>query len=140
MKYKENSFRCDTFTLLYYFIIKDIINCKELPDNLNILIEFYKKFIENITNSDKTILDKGIWRFIDNLIDDPYNFKKIGYKQEYAISQLFAPFNNNKIFCFQLIKEETCFKCNYSNNITEYLGPILQINLEDLRNSLKNTF
>ena len=51
LKYKENSCRYDAFTLIYYFIIKDIINCKELPDNLNILIEFYKKFIENITNT-----------------------------------------------------------------------------------------
>ncbi len=139
MKYNENSCRYDSFTLIYYFIINDIIKNKEISDNLKILIEFYNKFIENITNSDKTILDKGIWRFIDNLTDDPYNFKKVGYKQVFAISQLFAPFNNNKIFCFEIVKEETCFKCNYSNNLMEYLGPILQINLEDLNNSLKIT-
>ena len=73
---KENWSRYDSFTLIYYFIIKDIINCKEIPNNLNIQIEFYKKFIENISNSGKTILDKSIWRFIDNLIDNPYKFKK----------------------------------------------------------------
>ena len=68
------------------------------------------------------------------------NLKKIWYKQEYEISQLFDPFNNNNtIICFRIIKKEACFKGNYSNNVIEYLGPILQINLEDLNNSLKNT-
>ena len=67
------------------------------------------------------------------------NLKKIWYKQEYEISQLFAPFNNNTIIYFRIIKEEACFKGNCSNNVIEYLGPILQINLEDLNNSLKNT-
>ena len=48
---KENWSRYDSFTLIYYFIIKDINNCKEIPNNLNSQIEFYKKFIENISNS-----------------------------------------------------------------------------------------
>lgn len=54
----------------------------------------------NNTNTDNATLDKGLWRFIDNLIDDPLNLEKKGYKHELAISQLFAHFNSNKILCY----------------------------------------
>ena len=61
------------------------------------------------------------------------------YKNIQAISQLFSPLNNNTIFCFEINREEKCFKCQYNNDITDYLGPIIKINMEDLEFDIKKT-
>ncbi len=132
LKYKENSCRYDTFTLIYYFVLEDILEKKIIPQNIQQVIISYNDLVRTISLSSKEDYNKGIWKFIDNLKDDPLNFKNTGYKVVYAISQLFSPLNNNNIFCFEIHREENCFKCNYNVKTIDYLGPIIQINFEDL--------
>ena len=81
--------------------------------------------MDSISILEKNELNKGIWNLIDNLIEGPLNMKNIGYKDVYAISQLFLPFNNNNIFCFEIKIKEKCFKCNYNSENIDYLCPII---------------
>ena len=54
--------------------------------------------MNSISLLEKKELNKGIWKLIDNIKEDPLNMKLDGYKNVYAISQLFYPLNNNTIF------------------------------------------
>ena len=139
LKYKENSCRYDVFTLMYYLVLEDVLNINILNDNIKEIITFYNTFVNSISSLDKKDLNKGVWNLIDKLNKDPLNLKEEGYKNVYAISQLFSQLNNNKIFCFEREREEKCFKCNYNNVYNDYLGPIIQINFEDLNSDIKKT-
>ncbi len=139
LKYKENSCRYDVFTLIYFLVLEEIIKKNLVKDNIKEVITFYNNFVNSISLLEKKDLNNGIWKIIDNLKDDPLNIKLKGYKNVYAISQLFSPLNNNTIFCFEIKREEKCFKCQYNNEITDYLGPIIQINIEDLDSDIKKT-
>ena len=61
---------------------------------------------------------------IDNLREDPLNFKHTGYKTIYAISKLFSRLNNNMLY-FEINREEICFNYNYNVKSIDYLGPII---------------
>ncbi len=139
LKYKDNSCLYDVFTLIYFLVLEEIIKKNLVKDNIKEVITFYNNFVNSISLLEKKDLNNGIWKIIDNLKDDPLNIKLKGYKNVYAISQLFSPLNNNTIFCFEIKREEKCFKCQYNNEITDYLGPIIQINIEDLESDMKKT-
>ena len=132
LKCKENSCRYDVSTLIYYFVLEDILKENKIPQNIQQVIYFYNEFVRSISLSSKEDFNNGIWKFIDNLKSYPLNFKNTGYKTVHAISQLFSPLNNNNIFCFEINREENCFKCNYNDKSIDYLGPIIQINFDDL--------
>ena len=120
-------------------MLEEIIKKNLVKDNIKEVITFYNNFVNSISLLEKKDLNNGIWKIIDNLKDDPLNIKLKGYKNVYAISQVFSPLNNNTIFCFEIKREEKCFKCQYNNEITDYLGPIIQINIEDLDSDIKKT-
>ena len=65
--------------------------------------------------------------------------KSVGYKKVYEISQLFSHLINNRIFCFEIKRKEKCFKCQKQKELVDYLGPIIQINFEDLTCDIKKT-
>ena len=127
------------FSLIYYLVLDDIIKNLIVNENIKEVIKFYSNFVNSISLLEKKELNYGIWKLIDNLKEDPLQFKSVGYKQVYAISQLFSYLINNRIFCFEIKREETCFKCQYNKELVDYLGPIIQINFEDLTSDIKKT-
>ena len=77
------------------------------------IISFYNAFVNSINILDKKDLNLGVWNLINKLNKNPLNLKEEGYKNVYAISQLFSQLNNNKI--------------------------LIQINFEDLNSDIKKT-
>ena len=120
MKYKENSCRYDTFTLIYKKII---------PQNIQQAINLYHDLLRTISFSSKEDFNKNILKFIDKL-DVPLSFKNTGYKIVYAISHLSSSLNNTNIFCFEIYRENNCFKCYYNANSIGYSDPIIEINFK----------
>ena len=130
LKYNCNSCRYDSFLLLYLFIIYDVIHKFSIPDNLKEVVNYYDNLVDQLRILNIEELNMGVWSIIDKIQIDWFNFKTEGYKQEYAISQLISLFKNNNIFCFEINRENYCYKCKYTENVAEYLGPIIQINIE----------
>ena len=139
LKYKENYCRYDVFSLLYYLVLEDALNINIINGNLDEIISFYNTFVNSISILDKKDLNLGVWNVIDKLNKDPLNLKEEGYKNVYAISQLFSQLKYNKNCCFEIEREEKCFKCNYNNIYNDYFGPIIKINFEDLNSDIKKT-
>ena len=71
LKYKENSCRYDVFSLIYYFVLDDIIKNTIINENLKEVIIFYSNLVNSINLLEKTELNCGIWKLIDNLKEDP---------------------------------------------------------------------
>lgn len=69
--------------------------------------------------------------------DDKYKFKINGFKQDYAISQLIAPFESSDIFAFEINRYGHCYNCKLEDHLHEFLGPIIQLNSDDLDLSIK---
>ena len=118
-----------TFKIKYYL---DKLNKQ------NDAINYYNAISEKILNFKNEDFKKGIWNLIINLKEDKYNFKINGYKKNYAISQLIAPFANSNIFAFEIRRYGYCYNCKYEENLHEYLGPIIQLNNDDLDLSIPN--
>lgn len=55
-------------------------------------INLYNEISDKILNLILNDLEKGIWNIISSLENDIFNFKTIGFKSEFSISQLFATF------------------------------------------------
>ena len=95
-------------------------------------IIYYNNIAEKILKFTKKDFNNGFWNLIIYLEDDKYKFKINGFKQDYAISQLIAPFESSDIFAFEINRYGYCYNCNLEDHLHEFLGPIIQLNSDDL--------
>ena len=73
---------------------------------------------------------------LDNLNLNKYDFISKGYKVSYPVSQLIAPLKNNNIFSFKYKSQFYCYMCSLKEEVEKYIGPIIEINKEDLNKDL----
>ena len=51
LKYKENSCRYNVFTLIYYFVLEDILKEKKIPQNIQQVLNIYYDLVRAISLS-----------------------------------------------------------------------------------------
>ena len=143
-KWRENSCRYDTFSLVLFLIYYNRI--KENPNNsdqVNKLVEFCDN-IKNISDKEKLL---GFWLYIENNITKNYfnlvpDIKK--YKILDVISGIFNLLDKNEVCC---INYTLCYKCQkhlplgdikpeiFNPLISLYINELSEfINIEDILN------
>lgn len=133
LKNKNYSCRYGSFMLIYALTIKNLV----IKLNYNSEItNIYNELSDKILIMDKNQLENGIWDLISNIKNTKYDFSIKGFKQSYAISQLIGPLNKNNFFCFKYKSQFYCYNYLYQENFHNYVGPIIEINNEDLKNNL----
>ena len=127
------SCRYDSFLLIYALTIKNLLiklNYKSL------ITDLYNNLVDKIFNMSKNELEDGIWILLDNLNLNKYDFISKGYKLSYPVSQLIAPLKNNNIFSFKYKSQLYYYMRSLKEEVEKYIGPIIEINKEDLNKDL----
>ena len=143
--FKLNNFSCryDTFTYIYTFAIKPILDKNSLLVKHNYeIVNFFNNLSTDILKLNAENLLKGIWNILDNYKAN-YPFINNGYKQYYSIFQLFSCLEKNPLFCFKYKSTEGCSVCTNPKTEEIFLSPIINfdivyINLFNIEGLIKN--
>ena len=134
-KWRSNSCRYDSFSLIYALLIKPKIEEeKETPENY--IIDYLNKLFGNCIYLTYNDYKNGFWKYLNNnkdlnvdLTTDLMCFKKKG-----SLYQILDLLRCNNIFCYEYKLEEgcsnkNCIKNKISNN---YLNPYIVFQEEEI--------
>ena len=102
------------------------------------ITDLYNDLSDKILNMSKDELENGIWTLIDNINKNKFSFTS-GYKVSYPNNQLIGPLKHNNIFSFKYKSKLFCYMCAFEQDIKNYVGPIIEINEEDLNKNLSES-
>ena len=129
LKNRNYSCRYDSFLLIYELTIKNLLHKLNYKSEITVL---YNDLSDKILNMSKDELEDGIWTLIDNINKNKYSFTSKGYKVSYPINQLIGPLKHNNIFSFKSKSQLFYYICTIKEDVENYVGPIIEINKEDL--------
>ena len=134
-KWRSNSCRYDSFSLIYALILKPKIDeDKETPQYY--ILDYLNKLFDNCIYLTSKDYKKCFWNYLNNNKDSKVDLTTdlMCFKKKGSLYQILDLLRGNNIFCYEYKLEEGCTNkdCIKKLNSINYLNPYIVFKEEDL--------